>query len=204
MAPNRLNGARQGTDEHDEYCQKIRNRWCVSPRSALLAATLASGRLSGWFSSGRPKSTWNSSAIQATFAGVQVREIDPTKAALFFFYDLDNKTDSDYQMTPGPNLVIMSRLKSDSSLNAEEPIALASTAFVPARNRTRVAVQVTHPFVWPQDTDSASGDKFRGFLQSETANLSGFVLFDQPSRYQIELPGGWKDGQQIPAVTTPN
>jgi hypothetical protein len=171
---------------------------------ALLAATLASGRLSALFSSSRPKNTWNSAAIQATFAGVQVREIDPSKAALVFFYDLDNKTDSDYQLTPSSNLVIMSRLKSDSSLNAEDPIVLASAAFVPARNRTRVALQVTHPFVWPQDTDGSSGDKFRGFLQSETANLSGFVLFDQPSRYQIELPGGWKDGQPVPAVTTPN
>lgn len=171
---------------------------------ALLAATLASGRLAGLFSSGRPKNTWNSAAIQATFAGVQVREIDPSKAALVFFYDLDNKTDSDYQLTPGSNLVIMSRLKSDASLNAEEPIVLASPAFIPARNRTRVALQVTHPFAWPQDTDSGSGDKFRGLLQGETSNLSGFVLFDQPSRYQIELPGGWKDVQQIPTLTGPN
>jgi hypothetical protein len=171
---------------------------------ALLAATLASGRLSGWFSSGGPKNSWNSHAIQATFAGVQVRESDPSKATLVFFYDLDNKTDADYQLAPGPNLVIMSRLKSDGSLNAQEPIALASAAFVPARSRTRIAVEITHPFVWPQDTDTASGDKFRALLQGETANLSGFVLFDQPARYQIELPGGWKDGQQLPAAASPN
>jgi len=172
--------------------------------AALLAATLASGRFSGWFSSAASKNTWNSRAIQSTFAGVQVREIDPSKAALVFFYDLDNKTDTDYQVTQGSNLVIMSRLKSDGSLSAEEPIVLASAAFVPARNRTRIAVEITHPFVWPQDTDSASAEKFRGFLQGETTNVSGFVLFDQPSRYQIELPGGWKDLQQIPTATSPN
>jgi hypothetical protein len=171
---------------------------------ALLAATLASGRFSGLLSPARPKNTWNSGAILATFAGVQVREIDPSKAALVFFYDLDNKTDTDYQLAQGPNLVIMSRLKSNSSLSAEEPFALASSAFVPARNRTRVAVEVTHPFTWPQDTDNSSPEKFRSFLQGETANISGFVLFDQPSRYQIELPGGWKDTQPVPTAASSN
>jgi hypothetical protein len=171
---------------------------------ALFAATLASGRLSAWLSPARPKNTWNSAAIQGTFAGVQVREIDPSEAALVFFYDLDNKTDIDYQLSPGPNLVIMSHLKSNGSLSAEEPIVLESAAFVPARNRTRIAVEVTHPFVWPQDTDSASPDKFQGFLQGETTDLNGFVLFDQPSRYEIELPGGWKDLQQISATAISN
>jgi hypothetical protein len=171
---------------------------------ALLAATLASGRFSGLLSPARPKNTWNSEAIYATFAGVQVREIDSSKAALVFFYDLDNKTDADYQLAQGPNLVIMSRLKSNSSLSAEEPFVLASSAFIPARNRTRVAVEVTHPFAWPQDTDNGSPEKFRNFLQSETANISGFVLFDQPSRYQIELPGGWKDVQQVPTAASSN
>lgn len=170
----------------------------------LLAVAAASGRLPQWISRSKHGNGWNSQAIKGTFAGVQVREIDPSDAVLVFFYDLDNQTDTDFQMAPGSSLLIMGRLKSDGSLSADEPITLASPVFVPARNRTRIAVQVAHPFAWPQDTDAASGDKFRGFLQSEVANLNGFVLFDQPTKYQIELPGDWKDLPQGPAIVGRN
>jgi hypothetical protein len=170
----------------------------------LLAVAAAFGRLPRWLVPAKRGNGWNSHAIEGTLSGVQVRELDPSNAALVFFYDLDNQTDTDFQMAPGSSLLIMGRLKSDGSLSADELITLASAAFVPARNRTRIAIQVTHPFTWPQDTDGASGDKFRGFLQGEVTNLTGFVLFDQPTKYQIELPGDWKDLPQIPAVAGRN
>src|SRR5450755_4276615 len=56
---------------------------------------------------------WNSSAVESTLSGVRVKEIDPTHAAVMFFYDLDNKTDTDYRLANGPDVVIMSRLQSD-------------------------------------------------------------------------------------------
>jgi hypothetical protein len=150
----------------------------------------------------RPQpSPWNSGAIQSTFAGAQVQEADTTHATLEFFYDLDNNTDTDYRFAKGAGTVVMTRLKSNGSLSSEEPIELNNSVFLPARNRTRIALQVTRPFNWPTGLPATqigpvNQVKFRQLVADEVANLSGFVLFDTAAHFQIELPGGWQELQQ--------
>ena len=145
-------------------------------------------------------SPWNSGAIQSTFVGAQVQEVDATHATLMFFFDLDNNTDADYRFAKGDATVVMTRLKSNGSLSSEEPIELNNSVFLPARNRTRIAVQVTRPFNWP--TGLPAGQigplnqvKFRQLVADEVGNLSGFVMFDTATHFQIELPGGWQELQ---------
>jgi hypothetical protein len=141
---------------------------------------------------------WNSSAIQSSFAGVQVKEVDPTHAALIFSYDLDNTTDADYQLTKGPSTVVMTRLKAGGSVSSAEPVELDNSVFLPARNRTRIAVEIKRNFNWPASLPGTqigpvNQEKFRGLVSQEVANLSGFVVFDQATHFQIELPGGWQE-----------
>lgn len=145
-------------------------------------------------------SPWNSSAIQSTFAGAQVQEADATRATVLFFFDLDNNTDTDYRFAKGAGTVVMTRLKSNGSLSSEQPIELNSSVFLPARNRTRIAVQATHPFNWPSGLPGGTIGpvnqlKFRQLVADEVANLSGFVMFDTATHFQIELPGGWQELQ---------
>jgi len=141
--------------------------------------------------------SWNSAAIQGRFSGVKVREVDTDNADLIFSFDLDNTTDSDYQLAKGPNVVIMSRLKSDGSFSSEQQINLNSSIFVPARNRTRITLDVVRPFEWPGQHDGLADAKFRQLVAGQVADLEGFVLFDQSTRYQINLPGGWPQLQQV-------
>ena len=146
-------------------------------------------------------SPWNSGAIQSTFVGAQVQEVDATHATLEFFYDLDNNTDADYRFAKGAGTVVMTRLRSNGSLSSEEPIELNNSVFLPARNRTRIALQVTRPFNWPAGLPAAqigpvNQMKFRQLVADEVANLSGFVMFDTATHFQIELPGGWQELQQ--------
>jgi hypothetical protein len=131
---------------------------------------------------------WDSHAIDAAFEGVQVREVDPAHADIEFLYDLDNHTDSDFQLASGASTVIMKRLKADASLSSDTRARLASAAFVPTNNRTRMAIEVTDTFTWPAKPGAAADQAFRGFVARETAGVEGFVIFDQASRYQIELP----------------
>ena len=167
----------------------------------MLAAGLSSGRLQRLLHPTQPPpGSWNSQAIQATFAGVEVRENDASNASVLFFYDVTNKTTTDLQLMKGSNLVIMGRLRADDSLSAEEPAALATNVFVPANNKTRIALEIAHPFGWPSDTDTAAGEKYRGLVQNITNKLSGFVIFDQNTRYEIELPGAWTDIGPVPAI----
>src|ERR1700729_2968608 len=143
---------------------------------------------------------WNSSAIQSSFAGVQVKEVDATHAALIFSYDLDNNTDTDYRLAKGPATVVMTRLKSSGSVSSEEPVELSTSIFLPARNRTHISLEVARNFNWPTGLPEAqigpvNQDKFRALVSQEVANLSGFVLFDQATHFQIELPSGWQELQ---------
>jgi hypothetical protein len=131
---------------------------------------------------------WNSRAIGSAFTGVQVREVDATHAAVDFLYDLDNRTNSDFRLAPGPSNVIMRRLKADGSLSSDKDAHLAAAAFVPTNNRTRVAVEVTDAFDWPAKEDAAANQAFRSLVAREASGLEGFVIFDQISRYEIELP----------------
>jgi len=133
-------------------------------------------------------SPWNSTAIGSTLAGVRVQEVDPTHAALMLFYDLDNRTDSDYRLASGPNLVVMSRMEPDGTLSSDREPVVTATAFVPARTRVRIALEMDHTFNWPAQKDAAAEGALREFVADEVAGLGGFVLFDQTARYQIELP----------------
>ena len=154
---------------------------------------------------------WNPAAVRGTLAGIQVREVDPNHAAIVFSYDVDNQTDADYQLTKGPNAVILSRLKSDGTLVTNDALQLDNSIFLPARNRARISFEEAKPFRWPAELvpgrmGPLTQEKYRSLVAQETANLSGFVLFDQNSKYQIELPGAWPDAQASPAqpaVTQP-
>ena len=141
---------------------------------------------------------WNSSAIQTSFAGVQVKEVDPAHAALIFSYDIENNTDVDYRLAKGPSTVVMARLQSSGSVSSEEPLELDNSVFLPARNRTRLAVELTRNFNWPALLSGAqigpvNQEKFRSLVSQEVGDFSGFVVFDQVTHFQIELPGGWQE-----------
>jgi hypothetical protein len=146
-----------------------------------------------------PAGTWNSGAIEATCAGIRVREIDSSHAAVSFLYDLDNQTDTDYRLVKGPDIVIMDRLDPGGALRPDDLAGLDSTAFVPARNRTRIAVEITHSFNWPARTDAAADQELNQLIAGDLGGLQGFVLFDRTGRYQIELPAASPDVQQAPA-----
>jgi hypothetical protein len=143
---------------------------------------------------------WNSASVRGTFTGVQVHEVDPSHVQLLFFYDLDNGGDSDYRLTKGPGTVVMTRLRSNGSLSSDDSVELDHSVFLPAKNRTRIALQCTQAFDWPAGLPAGqigpvTQDKFRALVAQQVGSISGFVLFDQATHIQIELPGGWQELQ---------
>jgi len=145
--------------------------------------------------------TWNQGTISAGYIGTQLREIDKTRSSLIISYDLENNTDSDYRLTDGPGLVILSRLKSDGSFSQEQPIRLSYPVFLPARQHGRLAIEISQPFNWPNEDDSAFLDKMRNFVKQRLENVGEFVLFDQTSHRQLELPSGWDQLQDSPQAS---
>jgi hypothetical protein len=173
--------------------------------SAAALLFLVLGRSSKLPSPQKQTENWNSNAIRGSFEGVQVKEIDPTHAALIFSYDLENTTESDYHLPNEPKLVIMGRLKSNDSLKAEDSMQIENSIFLPARSRARIALEVNYPFNWPSQMypgqmGPVTQEKFRSFVAGKVVDLQGFIVFDEAARYKIELPGGWQELQATAAA----
>ncbi|HKW32455.1 MAG TPA: hypothetical protein VJN92_05595 [Candidatus Acidoferrum sp.] len=167
--------------------------WAVgSAGVALLGISLFTSNGSVFKRSPREQpAIWNQPTINAGYIGSQLREIDKTRASLVISYDLENNTDSDFRLADGPNVVILSRLKSDGSYSQEQPIRLSYPVFLPARQHARLAVEITQPFNWPSDADSGAIEKLRSFVRRRLQNVGQFVLFDEANHRQLELPSGW-------------
>lgn len=137
---------------------------------------------------------WNREGIKASYVAAQLREVDKAHSSLILSYDLSNQTDLDYRLTEGPGVVIMSRLKSDGSLSQEESIHLSYPVFLPARQRARLAIEISRAFAWPRE-DSHYEEKLKEFVKQRLGDVKGFVLFDEASHTQIDLPAAWPELQ---------
>jgi hypothetical protein len=135
---------------------------------------------------------WNNKALKAKYVQSRLRELDKALATLTLSYELVNGTDVDYRLAEGPGLVIVRKLESGGGLSQEEPIRLSYPAFLPARQSAVIAIEITQPFRWPREDDPAYEDKLRDFVKQRLANVEEFVLFDEDSRCQLELPSAWE------------
>ena len=151
--------------------------------------------LGGPFFKASPKAAnagWNREGIKAAYVAAQLRQVDKTRASLILSYDLSNQTDVDYRLTDGPGVVIMSRLKGDGSLSQEETIHLSYPVFLPARQRARMAIEISRSFLWPRE-DSHYEERLKEFVKQRLGDVRGFVLFDEASHNQIDLPASWPE-----------
>lgn len=137
---------------------------------------------------------WNQDGIKASYVAAQLREVDKAHSSLILSYDLSNLTDLDYQLSEGPGVVIMSKLTGHGSYSQEQAIHLSYPVFLPARQRARLAIEISQTFAWPRE-DSHYEEKLKEFVKQRLGDVRGFVLFDQASHSQINLPAAWPELQ---------
>lgn len=176
-----------------------KKHWLVTAGAAGLALPLTLWAFTGTSFNPQPResASWNRNGVKALYMATQLREVDKTHASLILSYDLDNLTNVDYRLSGGSGLVIMSRVKSDGSLSQEQAIHLSYPVFLPAGQRAHLAVEITKEFAWPKD-DSHHDEKLKEFVRQTLATVRGFVLFDENSHSQIDLPAAWPDFQETP------
>jgi len=181
-----------------------KKQWLVTAGAASVVFLLTLWAFGGTSFKRQPQEApknWNPSGIQAVYMATQLREVDKTHASLVLSYDLNNLTSVDYRLTDGSGVVIMSKLKSDGSLSQEQRIRLSYPVFLPAGQRAHLAMEITREFAWPKD-DSHHDEKLKEFVRQTLAPVRGFVLFDDSSHSQFDMPAGWPDLQQT-AETQP-
>lgn len=162
----------------------------------ILGATIGAA---GWYGANRilrpDAAPWNSSAFEARYVDAQLREVDPQHASLVLTYEVQNNTDTDYHLANAPGFVLMSRLNSDHSLSSEQNVRLAYATFLPAKQKSRVALEIQQRFIWPAEDDPLLQQKLESFVRQKLGNVEAYVLFNQINRCEIEFPSGWRDLQ---------
>ena len=120
-----------------------------------------------WYSN-HPK-PWNTDAIKASFSqetyGLINNDFNITEMTLEYF--IDNKTTTDYTLSPTYAFMIVD--KGAIAPSANGLYKLSESCFVPSGNRAKCSVAVSPDY----DT---------------SVNLDGFVIFDTTNRYKIEFP----------------
>ena len=164
---------------------------CLGIAGILLPAFLFLGAWSFKAPEAKPGQPENSGAITAEYAGTRLKQIDKNHAALFFAYDLENNTVTDYHLADSPDILVMARLRADRSLSQTEALNLSYPIVVPAKQTVRVEIQEQYTFAWPPAFDPALDDKLKNFVRERLQNIAGFVLFDEIDHWQVELPSGW-------------
>jgi hypothetical protein len=152
-----------------------------------------------WYQSRpEPLKNWNTTAILSSDAAPTFGSGDDGNKVTFT-YTLQNTTDADYEIGTDTEVRITFK-NTDGSLTEplpKEVAALRRPVFVPAKQKAMTRLSIVFGKV-PQksahETDDQYHEKLRGFLIEEMGD-TGFVIFDERNRYQINLPAVRKEKQ---------
>jgi hypothetical protein len=144
---------------------------------------------------GRPE-PWNDRALKAVLSNIKkeqptlLDQVAPRKTAdngnLDFTYVVENRTSKDYS-TDGSSVVAMVR-RPDGFAASEASIRVRYPTFSPSGQKVIITISIPYGDVLdPVESDV----DVRRAIREKLPKLSGFVLFDRSSHYQIELPKGW-------------
>jgi hypothetical protein len=155
-----------------------------------------------WYST-RPK-PWNKNALKATFATMEFdTRPQETSYKVYFLYDVQNTTERNYDFNPS-NFTLLAVLvggnvlsKEFGNYQAEDP-KLDGPAFIPSHGKVRIRVVVAYeyPSEWTLE-EKNDGKKVVKSVDVRLRELTGFVAYDQTSHYEIDLPEGWRNWDDV-------
>jgi len=115
-----------------------------------------------------------------------------TEYRFYLTYSVQNTSGTDWAATSPNNLRLVSIL-SDGSSNPilKKQIEIRTPTFIPSKQLGTITLQFMSGDVPKQSVTELEGmfhERLRRFLNENYATLKGFVLFDDTSRIQINLP----------------
>ncbi|MGI0084648.1 MAG: hypothetical protein ACREBQ_06155 [Nitrososphaerales archaeon] len=154
----------------------------------------------------RPK-PWDKAALKATFATMEI-DTQPQAAnyKTTFLYDIENQTDRSYDFN-SYNLTLLAVLAEGNALSkefghyqAEEP-KIDGPAFIPAHGKARVQIVVYYAYPQDWNTDQKSDvNKVVKSFDHRLRELNGFVVFDNNAHYEIDMPEGWQNSDDVKSL----
>jgi hypothetical protein len=159
--------------------------------TAVGLAVLAGGFL--WYES-RPKpplppKPWNNSAIVAEYDFV---DTEGDQNTCVFYYTVENKTDFDYRIEDGHDILMSARLVQDKNLSPfTEGQKVDYPVFVPAKKRVRFKIHIDYTCpIKENNSDQIDNIKkhrvaVAKYVTNTFQNLEGFDLLDETNRYEV-------------------
>src|SRR6266853_1781646 len=146
----------------------------------------------------RPRS-WNTNALKAHFQTMELStQPQQDSFILDFIYDIENKTNRDYEIVP-LNLTVLANLTEGQSLSKEfghyqtSDAVVSGPPFIPAQGKARISIRVT--YAYPSEftaNDKNDLSKVTKSVDRRLQELSSLAIFDKTHYYRIDLPEGWK------------
>jgi hypothetical protein len=157
--------------------------------TALGLVVLVGGFL--WYQSRpRPPKPWNTAALA-------VKEPPSFHSGdhehLEFNYSVQNTTNFDYQIVSDEKVKVVARYK-DGTLStplSTEVRHLELPVFIPANQKGQLTFSVGLtgiPERKASESDEQYHEQLRAYCEDHLARVANFVLFDEPNRYEIDLP----------------
>jgi len=150
-----------------------------------------------WYSA-RPKplTPWNATALLAN---------EPPRFSLShdgdsieFTYSVENTTDLDYHIERDSQIRVTARSKDGtfSQPLPREQRVLELPVFIPAKQKALLTLRIVLSAIPERDaaeSDEQYHEQLRAYCDSHIGGVGEFVVFDDVSRYQINLPR-WRPG----------
>ena len=140
---------------------------------------------------------WNTTAITAKYGEIRTAGEDNH---MVFEYSLENHTDRDYVLENNVAVCLAVRLGTAKDLSPCHDNVAEAIAFpivVRAGQPALIVLEIPKRYPVPLTPARSSGNRqdyhkaLEQFASTEMPNLSGFVLFDGESHYEIDMPRGW-------------
>ena len=145
----------------------------------------------------KPPRSWNKNIITASYRCV---DTEGDSGLIVFYYILQNNSEYDYKLSKSDNVELFVKANDGliSESTAEKEITKASLPiWIPAKQRLQFGIHSGIPYTksishdLPIEEIKKGRKELEAFLNRNFQRIAGFSLFDQDSRYQIDLPKGW-------------
>jgi hypothetical protein len=173
-----------------------------------LLAMLTIGAAVWWSKNAVNQKPWNADAITASFYAVTTQGDGND---LVFVYTMQNNTDADYRVADGGAIHLASRLMENDSLSFDTSRLIVAEYPIHISAHSRMRFLLHSNYRYPTKEDVKASEDIRHdwettickYVSDEFKNLNGFVLMDDNSRYQVNLPNGWTARAKDPLRVKP-
>jgi hypothetical protein len=148
-----------------------------------------------WYQSRpRPPKPWDTKTMQAEYD----RTTDQKTTDIGFRYLLKNNGLEDYRISDAASVQIAIKMGKGVLTPFNRVVSIETPIFIPAGQKTMVFIKLItgtrFQHQLPEHPTAVDEEQYRKFVFDylNASQITGFVLFDELQKIEIDFPSGWK------------